>query len=56
MSDTAQCPFCELRFVARWELKLHLADEHPGRIKEKEDPELVVLVEENDPNDPKPLG
>ena len=24
MTDTAQCPFCELKFVARWELKLHL--------------------------------
>lgn len=55
MPDPAQCPFCELRFVARWELKLHLDDEHPGHIKEKEDPDHVVLVEDNDPNDPKPL-
>lgn len=53
MSDTAQCPFCELRFVARWELKLHLDAEHPGRIRDDED--IEVVIEENDPNDPKPL-
>lgn len=55
MDETAQCPFCELRFVARWELKLHLDAEHPGRIREKEDTKLEVLIEDNDPDDPKPL-
>lgn len=53
MSETAQCPFCELRFVARWELKLHLEADHPGRVTGKDDGRVVV--EDNDPNDPKPL-
>ncbi len=53
MPETSQCPFCELRFVARWELKLHLDAEHPGRVKDKDAGE--VLIEENDPDDPKPL-
>lgn len=53
MTQTAQCPFCELRFVARWELKLHLDAEHPGRIRDKDTGEVVV--EEHDPDDPKPL-
>lgn len=55
MSEIAQCPFCELRFAERWELKLHLDDEHPGRIREKEDPELQVIIEDSDPNNPKSL-
>ena len=53
MTDTAQCPFCELRFTARWELKLHLDDEHPGRVRDKDGGE--VLIEDNDPDAPKPL-
>jgi hypothetical protein len=54
VSDVAQCPFCELRFRARWELKLHLEAEHPGRITEKER-DGEVIVEDSDPNDPRPL-
>jgi hypothetical protein len=53
MQETAQCPFCELRFSARWELKLHLDDEHPGRVRDKDEAE--VIIEEHDPNKPKPL-
>ena len=53
MSDPSQCPFCELRFVARWELKLHLDADHPGRLEDKDKGE--VLVEDNDPADPRPL-
>ncbi len=26
-----QCPYCELRFAAQWELKLHLDEAHPDR-------------------------
>ena len=55
MTDVSQCPFCELRFVARWELKLHLESEHPGRIVEKERGDSEVIVEDGDPNDPRPL-
>ena len=54
MTDVAQCPFCELRFQARWELKAHLESDHPGRIEEKQrtgDP----VVEESDPDNPRPL-
>ena len=29
MSDVRQCPECELRFGSDWELKEHLAVEHP---------------------------
>ena len=53
MTETAQCPFCELRFTARWELKLHLDAEHPGRVTDKDGGE--VIIEDNDPDDPKPL-
>lgn len=53
MSDVAQCPFCELRFQGRWELKLHLDAEHEGRIRERDDG--AVVIEENDPHDPDPL-
>ncbi len=53
MTDTAQCPFCELRFVARWELKLHLDAEHPGHIRDKDTGEVVI--EEPDLDNPKPL-
>lgn len=48
MTETAQCPFCELRFQARWELKLHLDSDHPGRVTKKGD-----AVEDNDPLNPK---
>jgi Zn-finger nucleic acid-binding protein len=27
-----QCPRCELRFEDEWELKDHLASEHPGAV------------------------
>jgi hypothetical protein len=53
MTETAQCPFCELRFAARWELKLHLDAEHEGRVRDKDD--AAVAIEENDPDNPKPL-
>ncbi|HSP02819.1 hypothetical protein NHL50_19350 [Acidimicrobiia bacterium EGI L10123] len=53
MTETAQCPFCELRFSARWELKLHLDAEHEGRVRDKDD--AHVAIEENDPDNPKPL-
>ena len=52
MTDVHQCPFCELRFMERWEIKAHLADDHPGRIKEKD---KHVRVEEPDVDNPKPL-
>lgn len=57
MSDAAQCPFCELRFTARWELKLHLDDEHPGRIRDRQEQreDDAVVIEENDPERPEPL-
>lgn len=54
MSDVTQCPFCELRFVARWELRLHLDAEHPGRINDP-DRDLDVIIEDNDPDHPRPL-
>ena len=54
MPDAAQCPFCELRFQARWELKLHLDSDHPGRIIDKERGGQTI-VEDNDPDDPRPL-
>lgn len=53
MSETAQCPFCDLRFIAQWELKLHLDAEHAGHVRDRDGGE--VLIEDNDPNDPKPL-
>lgn len=53
MTDVSQCPFCELRFQGRWELKLHLDAEHPGRIRERDDP--TVVIEDNDPLDPESL-
>jgi len=55
MVDVSQCPFCELRFPAKWELKAHLESDHPGRITEKDRSEGEVVVEDADPNDPKPL-
>jgi len=30
-NEARQCPFCELRFAAQWELELHLDDSHPDR-------------------------
>jgi hypothetical protein len=54
MADAAQCPFCELRFQGRWELKLHLDSDHPGRITEKERGGRTI-VEDNDPDAPEPL-
>lgn len=58
MSEVHQCPFCELRYQAKWELSAHLEAEHPGRVKEKDRDEGEVIIEESgdsDPNDPKPL-
>jgi hypothetical protein len=34
--ESHQCPFCELRFAAKWELEAHLADSHPERMAERE--------------------
>ena len=53
MSDVAQCPFCELKFQGRWELKLHLEAEHPGHIRDRDDD--GAIIEENDPHDPESL-
>lgn len=53
MSDVAHCPFCDLRFAATWELKLHLDGDHPGRIVDKDAGEVVI--EDGDPHDPDPL-
>ena len=55
MADVSQCPFCELRFTAKWELTLHLDADHPGRIREKDRSDGEVIVEDDDPNDPRPL-
>jgi hypothetical protein len=33
--ESHQCPFCELRFAAKWELEAHLADSHPERVAER---------------------
>lgn len=52
MTTARQCPFCELKFAERWELKMHLDAEHPGRITER-DPH--VIIEDPDIDDPKPL-
>jgi hypothetical protein len=35
--ESHQCPFCELRFAAKWELDLHIADSHPDRVDEEDD-------------------
>jgi hypothetical protein len=35
--ESHQCPFCELRFAAKWELEAHLADSHPEREADPED-------------------
>lgn len=53
MPDVSPCPFCELKFQGRWELKLHLEAEHPGRIREKDDP--AIIIEDNDPLNPESL-
>jgi hypothetical protein len=29
MSDIRQCPYCELRFLSRNELDMHIALDHP---------------------------
>ncbi|MGH8983069.1 MAG: C2H2-type zinc finger protein [Acidimicrobiia bacterium] len=29
--EAHQCPYCELRFATQWELKLHIASDHPDR-------------------------
>lgn len=55
MAEVHQCPFCELRYAAKWELTLHLDAEHPGRIREKDRGDGEVIVEVNDPDDPRPL-
>lgn len=31
MTDVHQCPYCELRFLARTELEDHIALDHPGQ-------------------------
>lgn len=51
--DSSQCPFCELKFLGRWELKLHLDSDHAGRIKPKDSGD--VIIEDGDPNAPRPL-
>lgn len=55
MSDVHQCPFCELRFQAKWELSAHVEGDHPGRIAEKERGGGEVVIEDDDPNRPRPL-
>ena len=32
-----QCPYCELRFATLWELKLHIANDHPDRDQPEDD-------------------
>lgn len=54
MAEIHQCPFCELKYPAKWELKLHLDSDHPGRITEK-DRYGNVIIEEDDPSNPRPL-
>jgi hypothetical protein len=34
--EAHQCPYCELRFAAKWELELHIADSHPERVDEED--------------------
>lgn len=51
--DVSQCPLCELRFMAKRELKAHLESDHPGHIREKDRSD--VIIEDGDPNNPKPL-
>ena len=48
MPDISQCPFCELRFPAKWELKAHLESDHPGRIVEKDRSDGEVIIEDSD--------
>lgn len=55
MTDVSSCPFCECRFQARWELRLHLDSDHPGRIQEKDRTAEGVVVEESDPLEPPPI-
>lgn len=55
MAGVSQCPFCELRFQAKWELTAHLDSDHPGRVVEKDRGDGEVIVEDTDPNAPKPL-
>ncbi len=55
MSTVSQCPFCELRFHAKWELTAHLDSDHPGRVIEKDRSDGEVIVEDSDPHNPKPL-
>lgn len=31
--EAHQCPFCELRFAAKWELEAHIAQEHDDRLE-----------------------
>jgi hypothetical protein len=50
--DARQCPFCELKFAALWEVKAHLDSDHPGRITDKDS---HVTVEEPDVEHPQPL-
>ena len=45
MSDVRQCPECELRFGSEWELREHLAVEHP------DEPDVAATTTA-DPEDP----
>lgn len=48
-----QCPRCELRFAAKWELQAHLDADHPGAVKPKD--RTGITVEDTDPEHPEPL-
>jgi hypothetical protein len=34
--EVHQCPYCELRFAAKWELDAHIAADHPDRVDEED--------------------
>ncbi len=34
--ESHQCPYCELRFAAKWELDLHITESHPGRAESED--------------------
>ena len=42
MSGVRQCPECELRFAAEWELSDHLAQAHPPDETPEEDEDQPV--------------
>jgi hypothetical protein len=39
MSHVHQCPECELRFAAEWELTDHLAQSHPAEEAQQDEDE-----------------